>query len=87
MALLSKDALLPEEIYKSGNFRLTCPFGRRPVSAQLNSIGQTMNATKDSLQQGIAAYTRKDYRNALRLFDWNRIGGGMAEASLENLVL
>jgi tetratricopeptide (TPR) repeat protein len=40
------------------------------IGKQLASLGQTMNAPKDSLQQGIAAYNNKDYGKALRLFEW-----------------
>ena len=40
------------------------------IGIHLATLGQTMNAPKDSLQQGIAAYNNRDYEKALRLFQW-----------------
>lgn len=39
------------------------------VSENLTSLSQTMNVSADSLQQGIAAYNKKDYNKALLIFD------------------
>lgn len=38
------------------------------VNEHLTVLSQTMNATNDSLQQGIAAYNNKEYDKALRFF-------------------
>ena len=39
------------------------------VSSHFTYLSQTMGSSKDSLQQGIAAYNNKDYNNALHLFE------------------
>lgn len=38
------------------------------INEHLIRLSQTMNASKDSLQKGIAAYNNKDYKIALQLF-------------------
>lgn len=38
------------------------------ISGELNTLGQTMGAEADSLQQGIEAYNQKQYAEALALF-------------------
>src|SRR4051812_25462999 len=39
------------------------------ISEHLMRLSQTMNASKDSLQQGIAAFNNKDYNAALQIFE------------------
>ena len=53
--LLSKDS--PQEL--ADNY----------IGEHLNSISQTMDASADSLQLGIASYNNKDYARALTLFE------------------
>jgi len=43
-------------------------FAKEYVSDHLTQLSQTMNASKDSVQQGIAAYNDRDYNKALLLF-------------------
>lgn len=38
------------------------------IMEHIIQLSQTMNASKDSLQQGIAAYNNKDYKTALQIF-------------------
>jgi hypothetical protein len=40
----------------------------RYIKQHYTELSQTMNASGDSIQQGIAAYNDKDYRSALRIF-------------------
>lgn len=39
------------------------------IKEHFTQLSQTMNATKDSFQLGIAAYNNKDYNTALQLFE------------------
>lgn len=52
-------------------FRLETPhqLAGKYTTEHFTSLSQTMNASKDSLQQGIAAYNNKDYDKALQLFE------------------
>ena len=39
------------------------------ITEHITQLSQTMNASKDSLQQGIGAYNNKDYKTALQIFE------------------
>ncbi|MBX3254601.1 MAG: tetratricopeptide repeat protein [Chitinophagaceae bacterium] len=41
----------------------------RYVNEELSHLSQTMDGAKDSLQQGIAAYNKKEYTKAIELFE------------------
>ncbi len=40
------------------------------IQTNYSNLSQTMDASHDSLQTGIAAYNNKDYSKALQLFEW-----------------
>lgn len=56
-------------VYYIFNSEAPQKFANQYVSEHFTLLSQTMNASRDSMQQGIAAYNNKDYNKALKLFE------------------